>query len=217
MGQVALSLALVAGAGLFLHSLMKLMSVDTGFDRQNVLIAGFDPVGAGYQDDDRLQDMMTRVEERVGAIPGIRAASFAFFVFEGGASTSPVSVPGRPGAGREPEVYHNIVGPQYLDAMKMPILLGRSLTVRDDRAARHVAVINETMARDYFPGVSPIGRTFVVRGDLPAEEIEVVGVVKDAKYTNLRESQKPAAFYPHAQHRGFLYTLVARYTGDRRV
>ena len=162
VAQVALSLALLAGAGLFLHSLVNLMHVDPGFDRQNVLIAGFDIVGAGYKDDARLRSMMTRVEERVGAIPGVQGAAFAFFVFFNGGWTDRVMVPGRPGSDRDPEVFHNIVGPQYLRAMRMPILIGRDLSARDDAAGRRVAVINETMARIYFPGVSPVGRTFSV-------------------------------------------------------
>ena len=214
VGQVALSLALLAGAGLFLHSLVNLMNVDTGFDRRNVLLVGFDPGGAGYKDDARLQNMMTRVEERVAAIPGIHAASFAFFVFDNGGWTDPVQVPGRPISDSDPEVFHDIVGPQYLSVMKMPILLGRDLTPRDNAAGRKVAVINKTMARLYFPGVSPVGRTFTVPRRADCVDVEVVGVVKDAKYMSLQEKPRPAAFYPRMQHGGILYSFVMRYTGD---
>ena len=159
VGHVALSLALLGGAGLFLHSLVNLMNVNTGFDRQNVLVTGIDRVGAGYRNDTRLENMMQSVEERVGAIPGIQAASFAFFVFNGGGWTGPVVVPGRPRSDHDPDVNHNIVGSQYLSAMKMPIVLGRGLSRRDSGASRRVAVINQTMARAYFPGLSPLGRT----------------------------------------------------------
>jgi len=99
----------------------------------------------------------------------------------------------------------------------MPLLLGRELSVRDNAASRKVALINETAARMYFPGSSPVGRSFRIDDDPEKQEIQVVGVVKDAKYMSLDEQQMPAAFYPHAQHRGpFLYTFVARYTGDPR-
>ncbi|HXB67203.1 MAG TPA: ABC transporter permease [Candidatus Acidoferrales bacterium] len=216
IGQVALSLALLAGAGLFLRSLVNLMNVDTGFDRQNVLVMGVDPIGAGYQSDPRLENMMQRVEERVGAIPGIQAASFAFFVFNGGGWTDPVIVPGRPQSEHDPDVDHNIVGSQYLGAMKMPIVLGRGLNPRDSGASRKVAVINETMARVYFPGGSPVGRTFSIGDSPPWQNIEVAGVVRDAKYMELEERQRPAAFYPHAQHRGYLFTFIARYAGDAK-
>ena len=216
VGQVALSLALLGGAGLFLQSLMNLLHVDTGFDKENALVTGFDPVGGGYEDDMRLKNMMQRVEERVAAIPGVQAASFAFFVFNGGGWTQPAIVPGRPPSDRDPDVDHNIVGSQYLNAMRMPVVLGRGLTSQDRRESPRVAVINETMARVYFPGGSPVGRTFAV-GDGPLwQNIEVVGVVRDAKYIDLEERPMPAAFYPHAQHRGFLYNFVTRYSGDAK-
>ncbi len=127
VGQVALSLVLLVGAGLFLRSLMNLMNVDTGFDKQNVLVMEIDPGGAGYQPDERLEAVMTQVEERVSLLPGIRAASFAFFVFNGGGWITPVAVPGRPDTGSNPDVDHIFVGPQYLDAMAMPVTLGRGL------------------------------------------------------------------------------------------
>jgi predicted permease len=223
VGQVALSLLLLAGAGLFLRSLINLTNIDTGFDRQNVLITGIDPVGGGYKEDARLENMMERVEERVGALAGVQAAAFSFFVFSGGEWTTAITVPGRPKSANDGDVNHNIVGPRYFAAMKMPIVLGRSLDERDNKAGRTVAVINETLARTYFPGGSPLGRTFRIGDDPDKEnnpewlEIEVVGVVKDAKYVDLNEKRMPAAFYPHAQHPGFLYTLVTRTTGNPKA
>jgi predicted permease len=103
--------------------------------------------------------------------------------------------------------------------MKMPMVLGRGLNVRDNGASPRVAVINETMARTWFPGSSPLGRTFGVGDELgndPSwQNIEVVGVVKDAKYMNLQEKPQSAAFYPHAQHSlHFLYNFIARYSGN---
>jgi predicted permease len=219
VGQVALSLVLLVGAGLFLRTLSNLMDVDTGFDKRNVVLANVDFNAAGYHPDAHMESTMKRVEERVGALPGVRGASFAFFVFDGGGWTTGIDVPGRTRSEEDANVDHNIVGPHYLDAMKMPVLLGRPLSVRDDLASKKVAVINETMARTYFPGVSPLGRTFGVDDDMsndPNEwkNVEVVGVVKDAKYEDLEEKQMPAAFYPHAQHMDrFLFNFVVRYAG----
>ena len=220
VGQVALSLVLLATAGLFLRSLSNLMDVNTGFDKQNVLLMSVDPAAAGYQVDARLESTMQRVEERVGSLPGIRGTSFAFFVFNGGGwTTNDITVPGRPQSDEDPEVDLNVVGSQYLDVMKMPVILGRALRSSDNEAARKVAVINETMARTYFPGRSPLGLTFGAHddpgNDADWQNVEVVGVVKDAKYLDLEEKQMPAAFYPHAQHRrAFLFNFVVRYTGD---
>jgi predicted permease len=215
VGQVALSLALLTGAGLLLHSLINLMNVNTGFDRRNVLLAGIDPAGAGYREDARLETMMERLEDRVARLPGIQGAGFALSVFNGGGRTGPVTVPGQPALERD--VTHNIVGARYLEAMNMPIVLGRSLSSRDDEASQRVAVINETMARTYFPGISPLGRTFSTGDEPEWQDIAVVGVVRDAKYMELQEKQQAAAFYPHAQHHTMVYNFVVRYTGDRKV
>ncbi len=214
-GQVCLSLMLLVFAGMFLHSLVNLMNVNPGFDKQNVLLMGIDPSGAGYSSGARLELVQQRIEQRVASIPGVRAASFAFFIFNSGEWSDPVVVPGHPKSEDDPAVTHNIVGSQYLDVMGMPLLVGRKLTLRDNSAAPKVAVINETMARAYFSGDSPVGRTFSLGKEPQWQNIAVVGVVKDAKYTNLREKQRPAAFYPHAQHDGrILYDFAVRYTGD---
>jgi predicted permease len=99
--------------------------------------------------------------------------------------------------------------------MRIPAVLGRALSPRDNEASRKVAVINETMAQTRFPGASPLGRTFEVGNDAEWQNIEVVGVVKDAKYMELEEKQMPAAFFPYAQHHAeFFSSLVVRYTGD---
>ena len=168
IGQVALSLVLLAGAGLFLRSLNNLTHVDLGFDKQNTLLFGMDPSSAGYTEDARIESLMQRVEQRVGSVPGVSGAAFAFTIF-GGAWTDAVKVPGRPSSDADPEVVHNRVGAQYFTAMKMPVVLGRALNPRDDTPSRKVAVINETMARVYFPGESPLGRTFSSRGTRATE------------------------------------------------
>jgi predicted permease len=216
VSQVALSLVLLAGAGLFLRSLANLTDVNVGFDKHNVLRMHADPRAAGYTRDERLSSMMQQLEERVGVVPGVHAASFALNVFDGGGwSQDDITVPGRPRSQSDPSVDLNVVGPQYFEAMKMPIVFGRALSLRDNGASRRVAVINETMARTHFSGGSPLGRTFSVGDDAEWQNIEVVGVVKDAKYMELEEKQMPAAFFPHAQHRQeFLRNFVVRYTGD---
>lgn len=216
IGQVALSLLLLAGAGLFLQSLRNLLHVDTGFDQRHVLVIGVDPSATGYQVDARLRRMMQQVEDRVGSLPGVQGASFVFSLF-GGGLTDPVTVPGRPKSDRDPDVFQNIVGSNYLKVMRTPIVLGRDLSLRDHSGSRKVAVINETMARTYFPGGSPIGRTFSVGNNPEWQNIEVVGVAKDGKYMSLKQRPMPAAFYPHSQHGMFLYTLAAHYAGDPKL
>jgi len=219
IGQVALSLVLLVGAGLFLRSLTNLTNIDTGFDKQNVLMCSIDSIGAGYKEDARLESMVQRLEERVNALPGIRGSSFAFTVFNQGGWTTRVRVPGRPSNEHDPDVDHNIVGPKYFDAMALPIVLGRGFLPQDSLGSKRVAVINETMARTYFTGESPLGRTFTIGEGNPQgtewQNLEVVGVVKDAKYMDLDERQMPAVFYPHSQHVGYRYYFITRYTGNK--
>ena len=223
VAQVAASLVLLVGAGLFLRSLVNLTNIDTGFNRRNVLMTSTDATGAGYKEDARLETMMQQVEDRVSALPGLQSASYAFSVF-GGGWTNTVQVTGRPVSEHDPEVFHNIVGYRYLQTMGIPIVLGRDLQPQDSSGSKLVAVINETMARVYFGGDSPVGRTFTISDNAENDprrpewrSIEVVGVAKDAKYVDLDEKPTPAAFYPHAQHVGYLYNFVARYTGAPRV
>jgi predicted permease len=214
--QVALSLVLVAGAGLFLRSLAKLKDVDVGFDRHNVLRLRVDLPAAGYQRDQRLSGMMRRIEERAGSLPGAVGVSFALSVFDGGGwSQDDVTVPGQPPPENDPHVDLNVVGPAYFDIMRTPIVLGRGLSPQDNEASRKVAVINETMVRTHFAGRSPLGMTFNLGDEAAFQNVEVVGVVKDAKYMELEEEQVPAAFFPHMQYREeFLRYLVVRYAGD---
>ena len=218
VGQVALSVALIAGAVLFIRSLSNVMSIDTGFDKRDVLVAGFDPGGAGYQVDARYNAMMARVEDRVAHVPGVRAAAFALSVFNGGGwSTDDISIPDRTQSPNDRQVVLNIVGAQYLDVMRMPILAGRGLSERDTASSPKVAVINETMARTYFGEPLPLGRTFSVNDDEKADSaqwknVEVVGVVRSAKYFTLLERERPAVFFPHSQHlRYFLFSIVVRH------
>jgi predicted permease len=212
VGQVALSLALLCGAGLFLRSLVNLMHVDIGFDDRNVMTAWVD--APGYRADARLHTMMEHVQDNVSAIPGVRAAAFAFSTFNGMEWTQLVKVAGRPVNDHDPSVHHSIGGYQFLDAMGMRILAGRGLTREDTAMSPKVAVISETMAREFFPGISPIGKHFSIGADAPWQNIEVVGVVNDAKYIAVTEKTEPAAFYPETQHDGFLSSLVIRYSGD---
>jgi predicted permease len=216
VGQVALSLALLCGSGLFLRSLVNLMNVDLGFDSRNVLVTNLDATAAGYKEDLRLQNMMQQVEEKVAAIRGVQAAAFAAFVFNQGGWTDAITVPGRLRSDDDRNVAHILASARYLDAMKMPMILGRGLNADDTTASRKVAVINETAARVYFPGGSPIGHTFTVAPTEPWENIEVVGVVKDAKYSDVDEQQMPAAFYPYSQHIGYPGNFVVRYSGDAK-
>jgi predicted permease len=219
VSQVALSLVLLIAAGLFLGTLVKLANVDTGFNRENVLLFGIDPPSVGYKEDSRLVSLYQQIEQRVSGEPGVRAASVSFFTFNQGAWSDPVVVQGRnPTPENNPEVNHNVVGSGYFRTMGIPLLVGRAFGPQDTETSPKVAVINEMMARQFFPGASSIGRRFGV-GDDPkhSSDIEVVGVVKDAKYLSLQERLLPAAYYPYTQRVGYYYDFEVRYSGDSQA
>ena len=112
VSQVALSLVLLIGAGLFLRTLVNLSNVDTGFNKENVLMFGIDPPAMGYKEDARLVSLYQQIEQRVSALPGVRADSISFFTFDQGAWTSNVSVIGRAPTPEDDMVAtHNVVGP----------------------------------------------------------------------------------------------------------
>jgi len=217
VSQVALSVVLLIGAGLFVRSLVNLRNVDTGFNKENVLVAGVDAPSAGYKEDDpRLTALYQQVEQRVSELPGVRSASFSMFTFQQGAWTMSTYPQGRtPPSENHGEIHNNAVGPGFFAAMDLPVILGRAFNSRDTAKSPKVAVINETMARTYFPGESPIGLRY---GFSPEHsgDFEVVGVMRDAKYGNLREKPTPMAFYPYTQQPRYLGDFTVRYAGDQR-
>jgi predicted permease len=193
VGQVALSVVLLVVAGLFVHSLIHLTDVDTGFDKHNVLVFSLDSSTAnlprGTPDEIRSVRLQEQIEGRVQAIPGVQSDSFAFFTFNEGAWTDLVlfqGIPRTPGNGEE--VFFNITGNGFFSTMGIPLVAGRTFNAQDMQNSPKVAVINETMARRFFPNGSAIGHRFGI-GETPDHpgEFEVIGVVKDAKFTALGE------------------------------
>ena len=214
VSQVVFSLVLLVGAGLFLRSLVNLTNVDTGFNKQNVLRLQIDAASVGYKEDARLADLYQQIEQRVAALPGVRAASFSFFTFNEGSWTDQVTVEGYAQPGIKPEVWHNVVGMGYFATMGIPVVAGRTFGPQDTASSPKVAVINETMARRLFPPGSPIGRRFRINNPSSPNGIEVIGVVKDTKYERLNENARPADYLPYTQHNQYLGDFEARFSGN---
>jgi predicted permease len=216
VSQIALSLVLLAGAGLFLRTLLNFAHVDTGFEKQNVLVFQLDEYAAGYKPDARLGNLLNQIEERVGAIREVRAASFSMFTFNQGEWSNDVTLEGiSRNSENSEEVLMNRVGAGYFAAFGLPVLSGRTFTPQDNERAPKVAVINETMARRFFPRESAIGRHFGF-GDDPTHsgDYEIIGIVKNAKYESLRERPHPSAYFPHSQNVTYLPNLEVRFSGD---
>jgi predicted permease len=219
VAQVALSLVLLIGAGLFLRTIVNLETVPTGFNKENVLLFGIDPGAIGYKQDARLVNLYQALEQRVSTEPGVRSASISFFTFDEGEWDDSMVVFGNsPAPGIDNDVIENVVGQGYFATMGIPLLAGRTFGPQDTATSPKVAVINETMARNYFPGISPVGRRFAINDQgKVGPSFEVVGVVKDAKYLTPRERQQAAAYYPYTQNGDrYYYDLAVRYSGDAR-
>ena len=215
VAQVALSLLLLVGAGLFVRTLINLQSVPTGFNQENAMLFNVDTSATGYKDKDpRLPVLLHDVEERVKAIPGVQAAAFGSFVFNQGLWTTPAHTHEQNSLTDDSRVIrNNIVGPDFFAALGVPFVLGRGFGPQDTEKSQKVAVISESMAQRFFPNGSPLGKRFGIDGPESAEKFEVIGVVKDAKYGSLTEEFAPMAFYLHTQQPNELYNFVVRFSG----
>ncbi len=212
VAQVALSLLLLAGAGLFVRTLINLQKVPTGFDQQNVMLFRLETATTGYKDT-QLTQLLGEVEEKMKAVSGVKAASFSFTIFNQGQWTSRLFIHGQtPPGGQSHVVRQNIVGPDYFTTMGIPLILGRSFGPQDTEKSQKVAVISETMAERFFPNSSPLGQRFG-RTFEPGVQIEIIGIVKDARSGSLTEQLRPMAYYPHSQSRGPLNNFVVRFSG----
>jgi putative ABC transport system permease protein len=200
--QVAFSLVLLVAAGLLLRSFAKLATLDPGFDRNNVLIVYTDLWPAKIPRDQR-PAVLDRIENQLRALPGVLSASRS--------SVTPAEV--SYGA-------HNVhtewskgftdaeslsmsvnVSPEYFGTLRMQFVAGRDFNGGDTATSPMVAIIDQTAARRFFPGLDPVGRTFWIDGiaEQPGPPIEVVGIVRDAKYQSLREQIHPTVFFPATQ------------------
>jgi predicted permease len=199
IGQVALSMLLLAGAGLFARSLYNLKNVDPGFRVDDLIAFSIDPSLSGY-DGDRLTALYRRVQEELAAVPGVHSASMSETgTLSGNDWSMTVRVDGyqaKEGEDMNPSV--DGVGPRYFETMGIPLVGGREFTDRDGKGAPRVAVINETMAKYFFNGSSPIGRRFGF-GRGSATDIEIVGVAKDVRSLELRDRAPRFIYIPYAQ------------------
>jgi len=211
IGQVALSLLLLVGAGLFVRTLINLQSLPSGFAQENVVRFDMDTTVAGYKTDDpKFVSMLSDVEENVRRIPGVNAAAFSFFVFNQGQWQNPVTV-SQDLPQEQRTVRNNVVGRDFFRVMGIPLVQGRTFNESDTAKSPQVAVISETMAQRVFPNKSPLGQRFSLTKN---DSFEVIGVVRDAKYSSLTEQIYPMAYYLHAQSPAPLSNFVVRTNGD---
>jgi predicted permease len=201
VAQVAVSICLLIAAGLFVQTFRHLKFQDLGFSREDVLLVSSDRfVGV---DTSAVAQIYQTAQERIEAIPGVISASpsSGSLMTGSGNALNPVTVEGyvrRPN--EDATSGWNIVVPGYFKTLGMQLVAGRDFTNADVAGAPRVAIVNETVARQYFGRRDPIGRRFGVRRDI-GNEIEIVGVVKDAKYSQVREANQRMIYFPYLQER----------------
>ena len=196
--QVALSFILLVGAGLLMKSLEKIRTTSPGFSTHGVVATGIDLVSAGY-DEQRARNFQDELMDRVQAMPGVESAAYARStpMSHGTYSSTQIAVDGyRPPPEEQPTIEFNEVGPDYFATMGIPLVSGREFTRADDDKGALVAIVNETMAKHYWRGRSPIGERVQVKG----RWMQVVGVAKDSKYQSMREMPKPFFYVPLRQN-----------------
>jgi predicted permease len=206
IAQVALSLVLLIGAGLFVRTLSNLKSQDLGFDRDHTLMIWTAPSQTGRRGAP-VADLYRTVQERISALPGVVSASPSDSGLLRGGGGSPVKVPGYvPKSTDEFFVSWKLVSPRFFDTVGMRLIGGRDFTALDSEKAPRVAIINETMALKYFGRPDVTGSRFGMRRDR-GDEITIVGVVKDAKNNNPRDKYASMIYIPYRQDLSHLYDM----------
>ncbi len=197
VGQVALALVLVIGAGLFARSLANLKGVDLGFTPERLLVIDVDPKAVGYRAG-QYAALCRRLLDRFAAVPGVSSVTFSENgLFSGRDSGSSIRPEGfTPSGSHDLRARFDVVGPRYFTTVGMPVLVGREFDGRDEASAARVVVINEEMARFYFAGSNPIGRR-IVHGD--SDDWAIVGVARDAKLHGPRDEKERRYYLPYFQ------------------
>jgi predicted permease len=196
--QVAVCLVLLVGASLFVRSLRAAQDLNPGFEPRGVLIASVDLFPNGYTADTGRQ-LHRRMIEAVSAMPGVESVALGRQVplGLGGTSSTGLEVAGyTPEPNEEVNVVYNIVGPRYFETMRIPLASGREFGPQDTRDGAPAIVINETMARRYWPGREALGG----RVRIGKSDHEVIGIARDIKYTSLAERPQPHMYLPLEQN-----------------
>jgi predicted permease len=196
--QVALSLVLVIGAGLMLTTFVHLETLNPGFEREHVLLVGVD-LRNGHYPPTRRGAVFEEMLERLRALPGVRSASSsALTPIDNSLFDSHVQIEGyTPKSEEDTDVYFNNVSGRFFETLGTDLIAGRDFNKYDTPESPRVSIVNQTLAKRFFAGQNPIGRRF--REEFDDGLVEIIGVVKDAKYISLREHIHPTAYLAASQ------------------
>jgi len=211
--QIAVSLVSLVCAGLFIRTLAQQLKVKPGFDPERALLVSMNLYPNGY-DEKRGTEFYRRLLERVAALPGVVSASLSDKVPNAwsGGTTWTHEIEGYAPRPDEPmDINYEVVAPRYFQTMRIPLAEGREFSEEDQAHSTPVAIVNETMARRYWPGQSPVGKRLRGGG---GKWTTIIGVARDVKHLGARAPVQPFMYYPLYQGYSARITLVARTAGD---
>jgi predicted permease len=193
--QVGLSVIVLTGAGLVVRSLVNLEAVNPGFDTNNILQFGLDPILTGYYKEGEVETLYRELQRRLSYLPGVASVGYSSdTLLDGGLWTSDVRIQGRADKSTV-EVQMMAVGPGFFSTMRIPVLVGRVFDLADMTSTHEVAVVNRAFVKKFLENRECLGLHF--GGENPSDpEYEIVGVVGDTKYDDLRKDPQPTAFIP---------------------
>jgi predicted permease len=197
-GQMAISILLLIPTGLFLRSLVNLVRVDLGIKSENVITFGISPELNGYKPD-QSRALFERAEAELAAIPGVQTVTAAMVPLISGSNWgNSLFVEGYPRDSKVNNSMFNLVGPGHFGKLGIPLVVGREFNERDNLASGKVAIVNEQFVKQFFPNTHPIGHHFSNMGS-KALDIEVIGVIKDAHYSGVKQSPPRVYYLPYRQ------------------
>jgi putative ABC transport system permease protein len=217
VGQVALSLLLLIGAGLLVRSFARLLSVDPGFDSRNVLTMNVSLPTVKYSEAQKQIEFFDELLRRVSALPGVRSAAVSAALPLIPKRITPVLLEGQPEVplAERPFLIIEAISPRFLETMRIPVKLGRAFSEADNAQAPKVIIVNEALARRYWPGQNPVGKHILI-GRQPAPA-EVVGLAADVKNSGLAIDPQPQIYLPFPQIPWGNMNLIVRTAGDPRT
>ena len=213
--ELAIAVVLLAGAGLLGQSLYRLLHVPLGFDPNQVATVRVMASGTVYKDSDKMLGLYREIVRRVSSLPGVESAGMTSMLpVQCNCTTDSIQFPGRPYHGEHNEVDERHVSPKYLTTLKTGLVRGRFFTEDDDASRPGVVVINQALARRYFPSENPIGQRIANEESGRPSIWEIVGVVDDVREGPLDVDTWPAEYFPINQTRDPYFSLAVRTRQD---
>jgi putative ABC transport system permease protein len=217
VGEIALAVVLLVGAGLMIRSFGTLRAVNPGFDAHYVLTARVTVPTRRYDTDAKRLDFFANLTARLAAIPGVESAgAVSFLPLAGAGSATDFRIVGQPPPlpGQSLGTDVSVCDAGYFRTLKVPLLRGRIFSEREMREKSNVVVINDALAKRYFPNEDPIGKSLVIAMTLPNVPTEIIGIVGNVKFSDLSTEAHPTTYWPHPQLAYSAMTLTLRTASD---